>query len=107
MQAMIIEASTIEEQLTSLIKAVEDLSKHMQEQDAKLSKSTNNVENMAQIESIPTLMKLPEIQEKEESSIKYATTVNDIQINNPNMSSGARISSRHFAIPHIYLLMKS
>ncbi|KAK4363426.1 hypothetical protein RND71_018667 [Anisodus tanguticus] len=38
------------------------------------------VESMAQRESSPTLMKLPEIQEKEESSIKQATTIKDIQV---------------------------
>ncbi|KAK4342745.1 hypothetical protein RND71_038561 [Anisodus tanguticus] len=63
-QTMTIEASTIEERLAGLTKAVEGLKKNVQEQDAKLSNMTNKMESMDERATSQTPIKLPEIQEK-------------------------------------------
>ncbi|KAK4376643.1 hypothetical protein RND71_002939 [Anisodus tanguticus] len=64
MQTMTINTFTIEEQLASLTKAIVSLTKHVQEQDVKLFKLTNKMENIAERESIQAHVKLPDIQEK-------------------------------------------
>ncbi|XP_070057701.1 uncharacterized protein [Nicotiana tomentosiformis] len=80
MQAMVIEASTIEEQLVNLTKADEGLSKHMQDQDTKLSKLANTLDSIVEGESTQTPLNLHRSQEKEDSSKKQATTTKQIQV---------------------------
>ncbi|XP_060175578.1 uncharacterized protein LOC132606203 isoform X1 [Lycium barbarum] len=78
--AMMTNASTIEEQLENLTKAVEGLSRYVKDQDAKITKLTNKLESMAEGESTQAPVKLHETQEEEESSAKQATTIRKVQV---------------------------
>ena len=60
-------SSTIEEQLASLTKAIKDLTKCTQEQDAKLSKLTNKMDNMIERRTSQSPLKFSNIQQKEVS----------------------------------------
>nr|XP_009801876.1 PREDICTED: uncharacterized protein LOC104247534 [Nicotiana sylvestris] len=80
MQTMMVEASTIEEQLANLTKAVEGLTKYMKDQDNKLSKLMNKVNSMPKEESIQAPMKLPEIQEKGEFYAKLIIMTKELQV---------------------------
>ena len=60
-------SSTIEEQLASLTKAIEGLTKCGYEQDAKLTKLTNKMDNMIERRSSQSPLKLSKIQHKEVS----------------------------------------
>ncbi|WMV33680.1 hypothetical protein MTR67_027065 [Solanum verrucosum] len=70
--------STIEEQLASLTKTIEGLTKCVHEQDAKLLKLTNKMDNMIERRSCQTL-KLHKIQDERESCIKQ-TNINEIHL---------------------------
>ncbi|WMV08773.1 hypothetical protein MTR67_002158 [Solanum verrucosum] len=70
--------STIEEQLASLTKAIEGLIKCAHEQDAKLSKLTNQMNNMIERSSQEPLNH-PKIQEEGESCIKQ-TKIKEIHL---------------------------
>ncbi|WMV51138.1 hypothetical protein MTR67_044523 [Solanum verrucosum] len=72
-------ASTIEEQLASLIKAIEGLTKCRHENDAKLSKLTNKIDNMIEQRSSQAPPKLPKIQDEGESYIKQ-TNIKEIHL---------------------------
>ncbi|KAG5620136.1 hypothetical protein H5410_005354 [Solanum commersonii] len=56
---------TIEERLASLIKTIEGLTKCAHEQNVKLSKLTNKMDNMIEIRSIQAPLKLSKIQDEE------------------------------------------
>ncbi|WMV37542.1 hypothetical protein MTR67_030927 [Solanum verrucosum] len=72
-------SSTIEEQLASLTKAIEGLTKYAHEQDAKLSKLTNKMDNMIERNSIQAHLKLPKVQDEGESCVKQ-TKIKEIHI---------------------------
>uniref|UniRef100_M0ZKE3 Uncharacterized protein n=1 Tax=Solanum tuberosum TaxID=4113 RepID=M0ZKE3_SOLTU len=72
-------ASTKEEQLASLTKAIEGLTKCAHEQDAKLYKLTNKMDNMIERRSSQTPLKLPRIQDEGESCIKQ-TKIKEIHL---------------------------
>ncbi|KAG5609592.1 hypothetical protein H5410_020873 [Solanum commersonii] len=57
---------TIEERLASLTKAIEGLTKCAHEQDAKLSKLTNKMDNMIERRSSRESLKLPRIRDERE-----------------------------------------
>ncbi|XP_070054295.1 uncharacterized protein [Nicotiana tomentosiformis] len=80
MEAMVIEASTIEKQLENLTKAVEGLSKSVQDQDAKLFKLTNKLDSIVEGESTQEPLNLQRSQENGDSSEKQATTTKEIQV---------------------------
>ncbi|WMV33645.1 hypothetical protein MTR67_027030 [Solanum verrucosum] len=63
-------SSTIEEQLASLTKAIEDLIKCAHEQDANLSKLTNKMDNMIERRLSQAPLKLPKIQDEGEYCVK-------------------------------------
>ncbi|WMV46788.1 hypothetical protein MTR67_040173 [Solanum verrucosum] len=71
--------STIEEQLASLTKAIEGLTKCAHEQDAKLLKLTNKMDNMIERRSSQAPLKLYKIQDEGESCIKK-TKINEIHL---------------------------
>ncbi|KAH0658817.1 hypothetical protein KY289_027565 [Solanum tuberosum] len=70
---------TIEERLSSLTKAIEGLTKCAHEQDAKLSKLTNKMDNMIEKISSRESLKLPRIRDKRESCIKQ-TKIKEIHL---------------------------
>uniref|UniRef100_M1D826 Uncharacterized protein n=1 Tax=Solanum tuberosum TaxID=4113 RepID=M1D826_SOLTU len=72
-------SSTIEEQLASLTKAIEGLSKCAHEQDAKLSKLTNKMDSMIERKSSQEPLKLPKVQDERESCVKQ-TKIKEIHI---------------------------
>ena len=63
-------SSTIEEKLASLTKAIEGQTKCAHEQDVKLSKLTNKIDNMIERRSNQSPLKLSKIQHKEVSCLK-------------------------------------
>ena len=77
-------SSTIEEQLASLTKAIEGLTKCAHEQDAKLSKLTNTIKNMIERKSSQSPLKLSKIQHKEVSCVKQ-TKIKEIHISNAGL----------------------
>ncbi|WMV50456.1 hypothetical protein MTR67_043841 [Solanum verrucosum] len=70
---------TIEERLASLTKAIEGLTKCAHEQDAKLFKLTNKMDNTMEIRLSQEPLKLPRIQAEGESSIKH-TKIKEIHL---------------------------
>ncbi|KAH0781528.1 hypothetical protein KY290_001126 [Solanum tuberosum] len=76
---------TIEKRLASLTKAIEGLTKCSHEQDAKLSKLTNKMDNMIERRSSQESLNLPRIQDEGESCIKQ-TKIKEI-----HLSSGGLI----------------
>ncbi|WMV13901.1 hypothetical protein MTR67_007286, partial [Solanum verrucosum] len=70
---------TIEERLASLTKAIEGLTKCAHEQDAKLFKLTNKMDNMIERRSSQEPLKLSKIQDKGESRVKQ-TKIKEIHI---------------------------
>ena len=62
--------STIEEQLASLTKAIEVLTKCTHKKDAKLFKLTNKIDNMIERRSSQSPMKLSKIQDERETCVK-------------------------------------
>ncbi|WMV37104.1 hypothetical protein MTR67_030489 [Solanum verrucosum] len=70
---------TIEEQLASLTKAIEDLTKCADEQDTKLSKLTNKMDNMIERRLSRESLKLPRIRDERESCIKQ-TKIKEIHL---------------------------
>ena len=63
-------SSTIEEQLATLTKAIEGLTKCAREQDAKISKLTNKMDNMIERRSSQSPLEFSKIQHKEVSCLK-------------------------------------
>jgi len=61
---------TIEERLESLTKVIEGLTKCAQEQDAKLSKLTNKMDNIIERRLSQAPLKLPKVQDKGEPCVK-------------------------------------
>ena len=57
-------SSTIKEQLAILTKAIEGLKKSTQKQDAKHSKPTNKMDNMIEIRSSQSPLKISKIQDE-------------------------------------------
>jgi len=72
-------SSTIEEQLASLTKAIEGLTKWAHEQDAKLSKLTNRMDDMIERRSSEAPLKLHKIQDERESCVKQ-TKIKEIHL---------------------------
>ncbi|XP_049363333.1 uncharacterized protein LOC125828073 [Solanum verrucosum] len=72
-------SSTIEEQLASLTKAIEGLEKCAYEQDAKLSKLKNRMDDMIERISSQAPLKLRKIQDKGESCVKQ-TKIKEINL---------------------------
>ena len=72
-------SSTIEEQLASLTKAIEGLTKCAREQDAKLSKLPNKMDNMIKRRSSQSPLNFSKIQDKEVSCVKQ-TKIKEIHI---------------------------
>ena len=70
---------TIEERLASLTKAIEGLTKCAHEQDAKLLKLTNKMDNMIERRSSQAPLKLHKIQDEGESCVKQ-TKIKEIHI---------------------------
>ena len=67
-------SSTIEEQLANLTKVIEGLNKCAHEQDAKLSKLTNKIDNMIERRSSKSPLKFSKIEDKEVSCVKQTKT---------------------------------
>jgi len=71
--------TTIEEQLESLTKAIEGLTKCAHKQDAKLLKLTNKMDNMIERRSNQAPLKLLKIEDKGDSCVKK-TKIKEIHI---------------------------
>ena len=72
-------SSTIEEQLATLTKAIEGLTKCAHEQDAKLFKLTNKMDNMIERRSSQSPLKVSKIQDEGESCVNQ-TNIKEILI---------------------------
>ncbi|KAL0297671.1 UNVERIFIED_CONTAM: hypothetical protein Sradi_6819200 [Sesamum radiatum] len=71
---MVINATTIEEQLASLTRAIEGLTKHAQEQDAQIARLINKADN---IDASHVMGKQVEAHDEVETPIKQHYTKND------------------------------
>ncbi|KAL0406144.1 UNVERIFIED_CONTAM: hypothetical protein Slati_3928300 [Sesamum latifolium] len=85
---MVKNATTIEEQLASLTRAIEGLTKHVQEQDAQISRLINKVDN---IDASHIMEKQVEAHDGAEVSTKQCYTENDKSAKDLQISSDGLI----------------
>ncbi|KAL0395920.1 UNVERIFIED_CONTAM: hypothetical protein Scaly_0040400 [Sesamum calycinum] len=82
---MVTNATTIEEQLASLTRAIEGLTKHVQEQDAQIARLINKADN---IDASHVMGKQVEAHDEVEVPIKQHYTENDKSAKEIQISSG-------------------
>ncbi|KAH0705960.1 hypothetical protein KY289_011036 [Solanum tuberosum] len=80
MHAMVTNTSSVEEQLVSLTRAIEALTKYLQDQDARIVKLTDRVEGMMDEESSHTPRKRPQVQETVDRPIMQVEYAKEIQV---------------------------
>ena len=80
MQVIMTSTSSIEEQLASLTRAIKDLTKYIQDQDARIVKITDRVKGMMDEESSHAPGKRPQVQEIVDLPSKQVEHAKEIQI---------------------------
>ncbi|KAF3659912.1 putative serine carboxypeptidase-like 19-like [Capsicum annuum] len=84
MQAMVTDASSMEEQLANLTKAIEGLTNYVWNQEARIDKIVDRVEGLIDGESIHALGKAPEVHEIE-NSVKQTLPTKEVQVSTEEM----------------------
>ncbi|KAH0685746.1 hypothetical protein KY284_016299 [Solanum tuberosum] len=77
---MVTNASSVEEQLVSLTRAIEGLTKYVQDQDARIFKLTDRVEGMMDEETSHAPGKRPQVQETVHRPTKQVEYAKEIQV---------------------------
>ncbi|KAL0388081.1 UNVERIFIED_CONTAM: hypothetical protein Sradi_2689900 [Sesamum radiatum] len=85
---MVTNATTIEEQLASLTRAIEGLTKHVQEQDAQIARLINKADN---VDASHVMGKQVEVHDEVEASAKQHYTERDKYANDLQVSSDGLI----------------
>lgn len=80
MHAMVTTTSFVEKQLVSLTRAIEGLTKYVQDQDARIVKLTDRVEGMMDEESSHAPGKRPQVQETVDHPLKQVEHAKEIQV---------------------------
>ncbi|KAM3285035.1 hypothetical protein P3S67_023834 [Capsicum chacoense] len=84
MQAMVIDASSMEEQLANLTKAIEGLTIYVQNQEARIDKIVDKVEGLIDGESSHAPGKAPEVHEIE-NPLKQKLSTKEVQVSAEGM----------------------
>ena len=84
MQAMVTDASFVEEQLTNLTKAIKGLTDYVQNQDARIDKIVDRVEGLLDGEFSHTPGKAPEVHEIE-NPVKQTPPTKEVQVSAEGM----------------------
>ena len=77
--------SNIEEQLASLTRAIKDLTKYIQDQDARIVKITDRVKGMMDEESSHAPGKCPQVQKTIDCPSKQVEHAKEIQVSSEGM----------------------
>ncbi|KAL0444404.1 UNVERIFIED_CONTAM: hypothetical protein Slati_2163100 [Sesamum latifolium] len=85
---MVTNATTIEEQLASLTRAIEGLTKHIQEQDAQIARMIHKADN---VDASHIMEKQVEVHDEAEVSTKQRYTKNDKSAKELQVSSDGLI----------------